>query len=197
MGKVTVENKTLVYPMPAFLIGANVDDKPNFMTAAWSGIGGGTPPIITVGIRPNRYTLKGIKQNLTFSVNVPSVDQVKETDYCGIESGAKADKVEVCQFKIFYGNLDTAPLIEQCPVNLECKVLHMLDVGSHFLVVGRIEETHISEDCLTDGKPDVDKIRPISYVVTQSGRRYQTLGEVVGKAFGAGRELTGVKADQV
>lgn len=188
MAKVTVENKTLVYPMPAFLIGANVDDKPNFMTAAWSGIGGSTPPMITVALRHNHHTLKGIKQNLTFSVNVPSADLVKETDYCGIVSGAKDDKVEVCQFKLFYGKLDSAPLIEQCPVNLECKALHILDVGSHALVVGRIEEAYVSESCLTDGKPDVDKIKPLIYV-TQPGRQYNALGEVVGKAFNIGREL--------
>ena len=189
MAKVTMDTKTLVYPMPAFLIGANVDNKPNFMTAAWSGIAGGTPPMITVAIRHHRYTLRGIKQNMTFSVNVPSVDMVKETDYCGIESGTKADKVEVCQFKVFYGKLDTTPLIEQCPVNLECKALHILDVGSHTLIVGRIEETYISEDCLTNGEPDVDKIKPLIYIA-QPGRRYQTLGEVVANAYSIGRELT-------
>jgi len=192
MAKVTMDIKTLVYPMPAFLIGANVDDKPNFMTAAWSGIGGGTPPMITVGIRPTRYTLKGIKQNMTFSVNVPSINLVKETDYCGIESGSKVDKVVACKFKVFYGKLDTAPLIEQCPVNLECQTLHMLDVGSHILVVGRIEEAYISDDCLTNGEPDVDKIKPFSYV-TQPGRRYQALGKVVGKAYSIGRELISTK----
>jgi len=194
MAKVTVENKTLVYPMPAFLIGANVDDKPNFMTAAWSGIGGSTPPIVTVALRHNRYTLKGIQQNLTFSVNVPSIDLVRETDYCGIVSGAKADKVEVCQFKVVYGKLNTAPLIEQCPVNLECKALHILDVGSHALVVGRIEEAYVSESCLTDGEPDVEKIKPLIYV-TQPGRRYQALGEIVGPAYKIGRELEGAKPD--
>jgi len=188
MAKVTVENKTLVYPMPAFLIGAIVDGRPNFMTAAWSGIAGGTPPMITVALQHHR-SLKGIKQNMTFSVNVPSVDQVKETDYCGIVSGSKADKVADCHFKMFYGKLETAPMIEQCPVNLECKVVHILDVGSHELIVGRIEETYISEDCLTDGKPDVNKIKPIIYV-TQSSR-YRALGEVVASAYTIGRELSG------
>ena len=188
MAKVTMRIKTLVYPMPAFLIGAKVDDKPNFMTAAWSGIAGGTPPMISVAIRQQRYTLKGIRQNMAFSVNVPSVDQVKETDYCGIVSGDKADKVEVCQFEVFYGKLDTAPLIEQCPVNLECTVSHILDVGSHALVVGRIEEVYVSEDCLTDGEPDVSKIKPLTYVA-QPGRRYQALGEFVANSFSIGREL--------
>ena len=188
MGKIIIENKTAVYPMPAFLIGANVDGKPNFMTAAWSGIAGSSPPVITVGIRPTRYTLKGIRQNMTFSVNVPSIDLVKEADYCGMESGSKVDKVAVCKFKVFYGILQTAPLIEQCPVNLECRVMHMLDIGSHILGVGRIEETYASEECLTDGKPDADKVRPITFV-GEPNRSYRTLGEYVDKAFGAGQSL--------
>jgi flavin reductase (DIM6/NTAB) family NADH-FMN oxidoreductase RutF len=188
MAKITMDIKTLVYPMPAFLIGASVDGRPNFMTAAWSGIGGGMPPIITVAIRPSRYTLKGIRQNMTFSVNVPSVNLIKETDYCGIESGSKVDKVAVCKFKVFYGKLETAPLIEQCPVNHECQVLHMLDVGSHILIVGRIEETYVSEGCLTDGKPDVDKIKPFSFVPRPEGK-YQALGEIIGTAFSIGLEL--------
>jgi flavin reductase (DIM6/NTAB) family NADH-FMN oxidoreductase RutF len=188
MGKVTIESKTTVYPMPAFLIGANVDGKPNYMAAAWSGIGGGTPPVITVGIRHTRYTLKGIKQNMTFSVNVPSADLAKETDYCGIESGSKVDKVSVCKFEVFYGKLETAPMIEQCPVNLECSVLQLLDLGSHILVVGRIEETYVSEEYMTDGNPDVDKIKPFAYTVGQD-RHYRTLDEDIGKAFGIGLEL--------
>ena len=188
MAKVTVENKTLVYPMPAFVIGANVDGKPNFMTAAWSGIAGSTPPMITVALQHHRHTLKGMKQNMTFSVNVPSVDLVKETDYCGVVSGSKTDKVADCHFKVFYGKLTTAPMIEQYPVNLECKVMHILDLGSHELVVGRIEETYISDDCLTDGKPDINKIKPIVY----AGRRYMALGEVVGGAFTV-RDMTVAK----
>ncbi|MEE8413487.1 MAG: flavin reductase family protein [Dehalococcoidales bacterium] len=191
MAKVTMDMKTLVYPMPAFLIGANVDDKPNFMTAAWSGIAGSNPPMITVALQHHRYTLKGIKQNMTFSVNVPSVDQAEETDYCGIISGSKTDKVADCHFNIFYGKSETAPMIEQCPVNLECKVIHILDLGSHALVVGRIEESIVSEDCLTDGKPDVDKIKPIIFV--SPGRRYQAFGEVVATAFN--RDLIDTKKE--
>ena len=89
---------------------------------------------------------------------------------------------------MFYGKLDNAPLIEQCPVNLECKVMQRLNLGSHSLFVGRIEESHISEDCLTDGDPDVDKIRPFTFIVSPS-RQYRALGEVVAKAFSIGREL--------
>jgi len=188
MSKVLMGPQTLAYPMPAFLVGANVDGKPNFMTAAWGGIANGEPPMLSVAINHHRYTHRGITQNMTFSINVPSTDLVKETDYCGITSGAKVDKVETCRFRVFYGKLGSAPLIEQCPLNLECKVVHILDLGSHSLVIGKIEETHISDDCLTDGKPDVSKIKPLIFV-TAPAHQYRAFGEVIAKAFSCGREL--------
>ena len=188
MDKVLLGPQTLIYPMPTLLVGANVDDKPNFMAVAWGGIAGSQPPMITVGIQPRRYTYKGIKQNMTFSVNIPSADMVREADYCGIASGSKVDKVEACQFKVFYGKLGNAPLIEQCPVNLECDVVHILNLGSHSLFVGRIEETHVSESALTDGKPDISKIKPFAYV-TSPDQQYRAIGEVIAKAFSIGREL--------
>jgi len=188
MSKVSLGAQPLVYPMPVFLVGANINSKPNFMAVAWGGIANGEPPMVSVAIRHVRHTIKGIKDNMAFSVNVPSSDMVKETDYCGIASGSKIDKVKICGFKIFYGKLNNVPMIEQCPVNLECEVEHMLNLGSHMLVVGRIRETHISEACLTDGKPDVQKIKPFCYIMTPANQ-YQAVGEVVAKAFSVGKEL--------
>jgi flavin reductase (DIM6/NTAB) family NADH-FMN oxidoreductase RutF len=188
MGKIAMGPQTLIYPMPVLLIGSNVDDKPNFMVAAGGGIANVEPPMISVAIRRTRHTFKGIRQNSTFSVNIPSADMVREADYCGITSGSTVNKVEACRFKVFYGKLGNAPLIEQCPINLECKVMHILDLGSHSLVVGRIEESLISESCLTDGKPDVNKIKPMSYIMSPA-TRYQALGEVLAKAFSIGKEL--------
>jgi len=188
MGKVALGPQTLIYPMPAMLVGANVNGTPNFMAVAWGGIACSDPPMISVAIRHARHTLKGIKQNQVFSVNIPSVEQVRETDYCGMVSGSKADKVRACRFEVFYGKLGNAPLIMQCPVNLECKVVQVLNLGSHSLVIGRVEETYVSEDCLREGRPDVDKIKPLTYV-TSPAARYQGLGEVVGKAWSVGRGL--------
>jgi flavin reductase (DIM6/NTAB) family NADH-FMN oxidoreductase RutF len=188
MVKTMIGPQPLLYPMPALLIGANVDTKPDFMTAAWGGIACGEPPMISIGIRHSRHVLKGILQNRTFSVNIPSVDMVKETDYCGMVSGSKTNKVEDCGFKIFYGKLNSPPMIEQCPVNLECKLIHTLDLGSHVLVIGKIEETHISEGCLVEGKPNVAKIRPLIYAMDQ-GSNYYTIGDYVGKAFNVGKEF--------
>ncbi len=188
MSKILMGPKTLIYPMPTLLVGANVDGKPNFMAVAWGGIANGDPPMISVAIRPQRYTHRGITQNLTFSVNVPSTGLIREVDYCGIVSGSEVNKVEVCQFNVLYGKLGNAPLIEQCPINLECKVEHILELGSHSLIVGRVEETHFSESCLTDGKPDVNKIKPFVFTADPA-RQYQAFGEVMGRAFSIGREL--------
>lgn len=188
MNKVAMGPRTLLYPTPAVLIGATVDGKPNFMTAAWCGVASSRPAMVAVALQPHRYTYKGIRQNMAFSVNIPSVDMVRETDYCGIISGSKSDKVDVCKFKLFQGKVENCPLIEQCPVNLECKAAHILELGSHFLVIGRIEESYVSEGCLTDGKPDVAKISPLVYAVAPA-HQYYALGEMVGKAFNVGEAL--------
>ena len=184
MDKKALGPQTLLYPMPAALVGAIVNDKPNFMTAAWCGIAAFKPPALTVGIRPVRYTLKGMREHGMFSVNVPSIDLVKETDYCGVYSGKNKDKSQM--FTVFYGDPKAAPLIEECPVNLECTVKHSLDLGSHTLLVGEITETHISEHCLTDGKADPEKIDPLIYV--PAVQQYRRLGGFVAKAFEIGKE---------
>lgn len=185
MKKVKLGPQTLLYPMPAVLVGAQVKGKPNFMTAAWCGIAASTPPAISVAVRPLRYTLTGITANNTFSINVPSADLVEKVDYCGIYSGHKVDKSQI--FQIEYGKLKTAPLIQECPINLECRVIHALDLGSHTLFVGEIVETYVKQDCLTDDKADPAKIDPILYSTV--ARQYQRLGAVVGRAWEIGKKI--------
>ncbi len=188
MSKILMGPQKWLYPTPMLLIGAIVDDKPNFFTVAWCGLVNREPPMVSVAIQHGRYTYRGIQQNLTFSANVPSTDMVREVDYCGLTSGSKVNKVEVCQFKVFYGKLGNAPLIEQCPINLECTVEHIFDLPTHSLVIGKIVETHVSESCLTDGNLDVNKINPIVYMVPPT-RQYHAHGKMVAKAFSIGKEL--------
>jgi flavin reductase (DIM6/NTAB) family NADH-FMN oxidoreductase RutF len=184
MKKVKLGPQTLLYPTPAVLVGALVGGRPNYMTAAWCSIAASKPPAISVALQPVRYTLKGIKEQGVFSINVPSAGMVKEVDYCGIYSGNKKDKSTI--FKTFYGVLEKAPLIEECPVNLECKAIHFLQVGSHILIIGEIVEAHISEHCTKAGKADPQKIDPLIYAI--GSMQYHRLGEPVAQAFRAGRE---------
>ncbi|MFC1915498.1 flavin reductase family protein [Chloroflexota bacterium] len=187
MDKVALSPTGLMYPRPALLVGANVDGKANYMVVGGGGVVNGAPPMIGVLIQHHRHTLKGIRQNLTFSVNIPSVDLARETDYCGLVSGDKVDKAKVCKFKTFYGELKTAPLIEQCPVNHECKVVHILNLGSHSFVIGQVEGTHVTGSCLTDSKPDVNKIKPL--IFDSVSDKYSAFGEVVAPAHRIGQEL--------
>ncbi|MFH1381393.1 MAG: flavin reductase family protein [Chloroflexota bacterium] len=188
MAKVAIGSRTILYPLPAVLVGANVDGKPSFSTYAWCGIVNSTPPTLSVAFQHHRHTLKGVKQNGVFSVNIPSVELVKETDYCGMKSGRDTDKVADCKFDIFYGKLASAPLIDQCPVNLECRTLHILNLGSHELVVGQIEEVHVTDSCLTDGEPDVTKIKPFIWVVRPTNQ-YWTFGQPIANAFNVGKQI--------
>lgn len=187
MRKVELKPDRLMYPRPIYLAGVKVNGKVNFMAVGGGGVANGEPPMLSMNIRHHQYTLKGVFETKSFSINIPRVDLIKETDYCGIVSGAKVDKVAVCRFKIFYGKLPDAPFIEQCPVNLGLRVVHLLNLGSHTLVIGEVVETLVSEGCLTDGKPDARKIKAMIY--TQNPEEYYAFGEYLGKPHGIGLEL--------
>ncbi len=189
MAKIAKGPQTWIAPMPALLIGAMVDGKPNFMAAAWAGIANGEPPMVSVAMRPVRHTLKGIRANSEFSVNVPSTSQYREVDFCGIKSGASVDKVERCGFNVFFGALKNAPAIEECPINLECSVVQIIELESHCLVLGKVVETHVSEDCLSvDGMIDFMKVDPVVFLDNPT-RKYCALGAVKAEAFRAGLDL--------
>jgi len=189
MTKIKLESKTGPLPIlgfyPTILIGANVDDKPDFTTVAWTGVAASVPPSITIALQHHRHSLKGVRQNMSFSVNIPSADYVKETDYCGLASGARVDKAADCHFTVFYGKLKNVPFIEQCPINHGCEVIQILNLGSHELIVGRIVETHVSEECLTAGRPDPAKVNPFLF----AGWGYYRVGEHLGDAFRCGIEI--------
>jgi len=181
MDKVQIGPQPLMYPMPAALVGAKVGGKPNFMTAAWVGVACMAPPMLCVAINHQRHTLKGIEENGTFSINVPSAQQMVETDYCGMVGGASVDKSQV--FDVFYGKLKTAPMARQCPVNIECRVFQKVDCGSHVLVIGEVAEIFVMKSMPSGGAPDIAKVDPLIY----SGGKYYSVGEQIGTAWTAGK----------
>ncbi len=188
MTKVSIGARTILYPLPAVLVGANVEGKPNFTTCAWCGIVNSTPPVLSVSLRHQRHTMKGIKQNGTFSVNIPSAAQVKETDYCGLVSGKDVDKVAACRFTVFYGPLENTPMIDECPVNIECSVQNVLDLGSHVMIVGLIKDVHVTDSCLTNNEPDVNKINPF-LLVGHPASKYCKIGKAIGTAYNTGKKI--------
>lgn len=187
MGKKELAPRCLIPVRPILIVGANIGGKANFFEVGGGGLVSADPPMVALPIRHQRYTLKGILENRTFSVNIPSVEMVKEADYCGIVSGANADKVRDCNFNIFYGKLATAPMVEQCWINMECSVVHVLGSNSHSIVIGRVDGTHVSQELLVDGRPDFSKFAPLLWFAEKA--EYVTAGKMVGKVRSIGNEL--------
>ena len=115
--------------MPVVLVGTQVEGKANFMTVGWCARANANPPMIVCGIGNHHYTPKGIAETKTFSVNIPSSDLLEKTDYCGLVSGEKTDKSQV--FDVFYGSLKTAPMIRECPVTLECRLVQTVPLPTN------------------------------------------------------------------
>jgi flavin reductase (DIM6/NTAB) family NADH-FMN oxidoreductase RutF len=168
---------------PTVIVGALVDGKPNYLTLGHCGGMSMNPPIVYVSCNKAHYTNAGIKENGYFSVNLPSKDLVQKTDYIGLVSGRDVDKSGV--FTAFYGSADKAPMIEECPACILCKVIETIDLPNNDVFIGEIIETYIDEDCLSDDKPDVCKIDPILL----AGGGYCRVGDRCGNAFADGKAL--------
>lgn len=175
-----------LYPMPTTLVGATVNGKPNFLAVAHVGIlNHGTPQYLSIGLAKVHYSNAGIRENNSFSICLPSQDLMVETDYCGIMTGKKTDKAAL--FDLFYGELETAPMIRQCPVNMEMKLHDVLDFKTHDIFIGELMNTHADESVLTDGKIDITKVRPLLF--DMASIQYYGLGESLGKCWNVGKAL--------
>src|SRR5271157_3485707 len=177
MKKKNLGNKSSIYPYPVTILGSNVNGKPNFMTLAFVGIVNANPGMVAMGCGKRHYTNTGIKENMTFSINIPSREMVEIVDYIGCTTGIKQDKSEL--FKVFYGKLGTAPMIEECPLCLECKVLKILDLGGFDdIIIGEIIESYCEEKILTNDLPDIEKLKP--FLLSMYENKYFAIGEYLG-----------------
>ena len=176
----------VLYPTPTTIVGAMVNGKPNFLTIAHIGIVNHAKPfLISLSLGKAHYTNAGIKENKALSVNIPSEDLVVETDYVGIVSGKKTDKSGV--FEIFYGELESAPMIKTCPLNMECKLYDTYDTPTHDLFIGEIVQTYADEAVLSDGKVDITKAKPLLF--DMSSIKYWSLGDAVANCWNVGKQL--------
>ena len=183
MDKIKLGSTIPAYPMPVSLVGAYVDGKPNFLAVAWFTMASYKPPRIAITLGKGHYTNPGIRENKAFSVCLPSEDMVEVTDYCGMVSGKKTDKSEI--FDLFYGELETAPMIKDCPLSMECKLVEIVESGSNEIFIGEIIATYTEEKFLTDGKLDFKKMKPL--ILSQPDTSYWSLGEQVAKAWNIGK----------
>lgn len=182
MNKIRIGPKNFPYPLLTTLVGSHVNGNPSFMTVAWVTIVDPNPPTLSLSLLKSGCTLKGIRENGAFSVNIPSTDLVKDVDYCGIFSDRNIDISKT--FKVFYGLLRAAPLIEKCPINLECRLIQSIESGRYVLVTGEVLELHVDADYITEGKLDPSRIHPPIYAPDICN--YYSSGKVVTKASNVG-----------
>ncbi len=187
--KVKFGKVPLVYPVPIILAGALVNNRPNFETLGDVGIMGINPPLVYISSGQNHYTNQGILEQGTFSINFPTTHLLVKTDYCGVVSGNDVDKSKL--FNIFYGELKTAPMIRECPVNLECKVIKEFSIQHRQIFVGDVVESYVNEEFIIESEAgqkiaDMMKLDPIIYALDNC---YYKIGEIIGTGYLEGKKF--------
>jgi flavin reductase (DIM6/NTAB) family NADH-FMN oxidoreductase RutF len=183
--KKKIGNQNVLYPTPVTIVGALVRGKVNFLNVAHVGIlNTGSPHLISLGMGKTHHTNIGIRENKTFSVNILSQDLIIEADYVGLVTGSKVDKSEV--FETFFGELQTAPLIQNCPLSMECRLFDTYELKTHDVFIGEIVATYADEAVLTDDKVDLAKVKPLLF--DMSSVKYWSLGQPVGNCWNVGKQ---------
>lgn len=185
-----VKSSNLAFPVPICIVGTMVKGKANYATYGSFGLLSPRPKnYVYIGSQASRYTNIGVKENGYFSVNIPSVEQMQKTDYVGLVSGRNTDKSKV--FKSFFGSFDMAPMIEECPVNMLCKLIKTAtDLPDRDIYFGEVLETYVEEKYLFEGRLDFTKINPLLFTMNGPGSAsYWKLGEAVGAAYKEGQAL--------
>ncbi len=163
--KVKRDPWTALFPCPVVLV-TSVDSEgnPNIVTLAWAGTVCSDPPMLGLGIRPHRYSYKLIEDSGEFVVNLPTVDILKEVDFCGMVSGKDVDKFSETRLTPEPAEKVKPPLILECPVNIECILKRKIPLGVHHLFLGEIVSVHVNQDILDEnGKLDFNKVASFVY----------------------------------
>ncbi len=177
-------SRNLLYPMPATVVGALVDGKPNFCNIAHVGILNASPPhLISLGMNKAHLTNRGIRENKTVGISILSADRIVDLDYVGLVSGSRTDKSEV--FEVAWGELGTAPLVADAPLSMECRLRDIYDIGTHDVFIVEVVQAWADEEVLVDGKPDLSLVRPVLF--DMSGPWYWSIGERIGKPWSIGK----------
>jgi len=188
MNKVSIGPKTFTLPTPAWLVGTyDAAGKPNLMTAAWGGICCSKPPCLNVSLRAATYSHGAIMARRAFTVSVPAESQAAQADYCGIVSGRDHDKFATLGWTAVKSGLTDAPYVAECPLVVECKVTHVVELGLHTMFVGEILDVKVDAAAVKDGKPDAALIKPVVYA--PEDRRYFGLGQPLGLGFSIGKDF--------
>ena len=175
--KLELSGSFILAPVPVVLVAcAHEELGRNLLTIAWCGIDCSDPETVHVSIRPERHSYRMIAETGCFTVNIPTVDMAQVVDECGILSGSDGDKFERVGLTAAPAKIIEAPLVVECPINLECKVRNVISVGVHHMFIGEVVAKHADKDVIKDGKLDFSRIPLITYV----NGEYWSLGQSVG-----------------
>ncbi len=179
MAKQTWKPGNMVYPLPAAMVSVGTaDGKTNILTIAWTGTICTNPAMLYISVRPERYSYGMIKESGEFVVNLTTEALAKATDYCGVRSGKDIDKwKETGLTKGKAKELRFAPIIEECPVNIECRVTEVKELGSHDMFIAEVVSVQVSEEYLDEsGKFCLNETGLMAY----SHGTYMSLGKEIG-----------------
>ena len=179
MAKIIVDKSLFCLPWTQTLLGSHVNGKVNFMALDWLTRVNYEPAMLGICVNKGHATNEAIRKTNEFSVNVPPVDMVAITDYCGLTSAKNADKSTL--FEVFYGELKAAPMITACSLNIECKLVQTVDLPTNTFFIGEIRNIYSEEQYMTDKKPDAKKMR--HFLLTMPDNRFWALGDQVGHAW--------------
>jgi flavin reductase (DIM6/NTAB) family NADH-FMN oxidoreductase RutF len=187
--KLSLGAKIVVGGTTVWVIGTyDKEGRPNLMTAAWGGVCCSDPPCVGVSLRKATYTYRSIKDRNAFTVNIPSVNYVKETDYVGIASGRDTDKWQASGLAAVRSDVVDAPYVAEFPLVLECRLLHALELGLHTRFIGQVLDAKAEESVLgEDGMLDIEKVNPFFYI--PGNRTYYGIGPYLEKAHSIGAQL--------
>ena len=168
----------MLYPLPAVMVSvADKEGNPNIITVAWAGTVCTNPPMVSISVRPERYSYHIIDETGEFVINLTTEKLAYATDYCGVRSGKDVDKFKELHLTPEKAEYVNAPLIAESPVNIECKVVKKETPGSHHIFLAEVKAVHVDDAYMDQkGRFALEKTDPIVYVHGQ----YYSLGKLLG-----------------
>lgn len=168
----------MLYPLPVVMVSCGDGmEQNNIITVAWAGTVCTNPPMLSISVRPERYSYNIIENTGEFVINLTTEELAKATDYCGVRSGRDVDKFKEMKLTKIWGNHVKAPMIQESPVNIECKVREIIKLGSHDMFLAEVMGVHVDKRLLNEkGKLELNKSKPLVY----SHGEYYSLGALLG-----------------
>ena len=164
MAKVSLKPGTMLNPLPAVMVSCSDGKVDNVLTIAWTGIINSDPPITYVSVRKSRHSHQLIEESGEFVINLVNEDLARSADYCGVRSGRNEDKFAKCNLTKSPADHVKAPLIEESPVNLECKVLEVKEYPTHDMFIAEIVAVHANEELFDeDNKIRLDLANMVAF----------------------------------